>query len=788
VYDYNELRIRIERSGAGGFKAYATGPSGETSGDFTLPFSELELENMLLRISSHVARGVRRVETPESSLVTAFGGKLFEALFIGRIRDLYHDSLAGARAQGKGLRITLALTDVPELMQLPWEFLYDDPDFLSMSVWTPVVRYLDLPRSRDPLSIEPPLRILAMVSSPTEAADLDVERERSKLEEALAGLVEAGTVEIDWLETATLRELQRHLQGPPYHIFHYIGHGAFDPQLDDGVLLLEDAQGNGDRVSGVKLGTILSDHTSLRLAVLNSCEGGRTAAEDPFSGVASSLVQKQIPAVLAMQFEITDKAAILFAEEFYAALAASYPVDSALAEGRKAIYSAGNDLEWGTPVLLLRVRDGRIFDIPPALRAPKKRRPPATRKKRAAGGESGRRRAAAKVGGGRWRWAAIGVGILALAGIAAGLAVWLGGGGSKSGGWSRVDAGSSALDGSGRQEMRSVAALSGGNAIAVGRDGSTPAIWTYDGSSWSRQEITGQRGVATGVARGLAASLGTVVAVGSSSPAREAVIWSRSGQGQWQRVCCAGAAGLQVAYAVLARRNGTFVAVGAETNAGDKSFDAAVWLSPDGQSWRQVPDHPDLGGPASQVMKGVIEVGDRLYAVGRDGKDAAAWSSTNGEDWAKEKAPALKAQVGFQEISAAAHVGSRLVGVGWTGQPDMAKAAVWIRFDRTGRWESVELPGPDFTARGQQMLDLVAAPPELVAVGYDHRGQRSIAAVWSSADSKTWRPVHSSAFESRGDSGMASIALLGGKTPLAVGNAGSKQDADAAIWESRAGQ
>ena len=29
-------------------------------------------------------------------------------------------------------------------MQVPWEYLYDDPAFLSISMWTPVVRYLDL--------------------------------------------------------------------------------------------------------------------------------------------------------------------------------------------------------------------------------------------------------------------------------------------------------------------------------------------------------------------------------------------------------------------------------------------------------------------------------------------------------------------------------------------------------------------------------------------------------------------------------------------------------------------
>src|SRR5207237_112967 len=65
-----------------------------------------------------------------------------------------------------------------------------------------------------------------------------------------------------------------------------------------------------------------------------------------------------IPAVIAMQFEITDKAAILLAKEFYDALADGYPVDGALAEARKSIFTAENDIEWGTPVLYLRSVDG----------------------------------------------------------------------------------------------------------------------------------------------------------------------------------------------------------------------------------------------------------------------------------------------------------------------------------------------------------------------------------------------------------------------------------------------
>ena len=140
-------------------------------------------------------------------------------------------------------------------------------------------------------------------------------------------------------------ELQRKLRHSEYHIFHYLGHGGFDEKADDGVLVLEDGNNRSRIVSGRTLGTILSDHRPLQLAVLNACEGARTSGVDPFSGTAQSLVRQGIPAVVAMQFEITDDAAIAFAQEFYAAVADGLPVDAAIGEARRAIYGLGNDIE-----------------------------------------------------------------------------------------------------------------------------------------------------------------------------------------------------------------------------------------------------------------------------------------------------------------------------------------------------------------------------------------------------------------------------------------------------------
>ncbi len=369
--DYDAFRIRVERRAPGTetYEVHASSPAGEATGGFTVPVSRLELENLVLRMG-RARTAVRGSGSPELQLVRRFGGDLFGSLIAGPVRDLYRDSYSGAQRSRKGLRITLGLTDTPELMDLPWEYLFEEPAFLSISTWTPVVRYLELPRSRPPVEVTLPLRILAMVSCPTDAVQLDVALERSKLEGALSAAVARGAVEIQWLERATLSALQRELRRADFHVFHYIGHGDYDAGIGDGVLLLEDEQGASRRVSGSQLGTMLADETTLRLAVLNACEGARTSTTDPFAGVAASLVQREIPAVVAMQFEITDRAAITFAEEFYAAIADGYAVDASLAEARKAIFASGNDIEWATPVLFMRVPDGRIFDIPTPALAP----------------------------------------------------------------------------------------------------------------------------------------------------------------------------------------------------------------------------------------------------------------------------------------------------------------------------------------------------------------------------------------------------------------------------------
>jgi tetratricopeptide (TPR) repeat protein len=69
-----------------------------------------------------------------------------------------------------------------------------------------------------------------------------------------------------------------------------------------------------------------------------------------------------LPAVIAMQGEISDAAAIIFSRTFYQQLAAGEPIDAAVTEGRRAILSEGRgSLEWAIPVLFMRTPTGELY-------------------------------------------------------------------------------------------------------------------------------------------------------------------------------------------------------------------------------------------------------------------------------------------------------------------------------------------------------------------------------------------------------------------------------------------
>ncbi len=359
-------------------------PAGEGRSSFRLALSLAQI-NTLLTPHGGIVRGApvgeavepgRDLRMPASDATARLaaqqvGDQLFRGLFSGQVKSLYDQSLGTLSSRaGCGLRIKLKFDaqdqELAQLISVPWEFLWrgETHDFLSLSRLSPVVRYLDVPRPAAPILLESALRVLVVVSSPRGLQALDVKREKANLEAACQGWK---GVEITVLEGADSAAIRRHLLEKPFHVLHFIGHGGFDPAQGEGVLFFERPDGQPEPVSGQSLATFLKDFKTLGLVFLNACDTARadSSGVNPFSGVAGALVLGGLPAVVAMQFPISDRAAIAFSTAFYQRLAVGDPVDASVVEGRQAILGAvPGTHEWGTPVLFLRVPDGTVFQSP----------------------------------------------------------------------------------------------------------------------------------------------------------------------------------------------------------------------------------------------------------------------------------------------------------------------------------------------------------------------------------------------------------------------------------------
>jgi len=337
-------------------------PVGQASGTFSLPLSEIELNSFLMPFA-RAATGSRIFSTNDVAAAKAFGGRLFAAVFSDEIQTCLRRSIEVTYSQPVRLRIRLFLEAVPELAHLPWEYLYDPSlsRFMALSAVTSVVRYLDLP-DLEPLTIKLPLRVLAMISSPRDYPSFDVDLERDKLRTALSELERSGVVELSVLDAATPTALQRRLWQEDYHIFHFIGHGSYE-QARDGMLVMEDENNRARLVRTRALGSLLRDHSRVRLAILSAYEETRASGSDLASGIAYDLGQYGLPAALGMRFEMTEESSITFAHEFYSALAHDSPVETALTKSRNAVARSANDLGWGAPVLYMGSTDGFLFDV-----------------------------------------------------------------------------------------------------------------------------------------------------------------------------------------------------------------------------------------------------------------------------------------------------------------------------------------------------------------------------------------------------------------------------------------
>ena len=351
-----EYTVHVVRAPAG----------GHASGMFTLDVDGIldrlpQLEATVL--ASAVA--ARRTMPVAEMAVREVGQQLFQALFTREVYGTYRASLGAAQHAGQQLRVVLRLA-APELATMPWETLFDPETETYLCQTEPLLRHIPAPDyNQNPLDVAPPLRILGIVASPRDLPTLDVDAEKDHLTRALAGPVAEGRVELVWSRSGTWDDVQSMLLAGPWHVVHFVGHGDYDSRTDEGRIALVGPDGRAAMVRAVRLMALLSVAAPRpRLVVLNSCSSGEMGQSDLFSGTASSLVRSGIGAVAAMQFAISDSAAIAFAHGFYAAIANGRTVDEAARVGRISVMaSPDGTLEWVTPALYVRGGSTQLFTL-----------------------------------------------------------------------------------------------------------------------------------------------------------------------------------------------------------------------------------------------------------------------------------------------------------------------------------------------------------------------------------------------------------------------------------------
>lgn len=372
VAEWLEQASRLmDDSVAGLWQEYGLSESLED--DFLYDTHEKNLDQEIAPSDSHQQPAWRNQDVAvissrsQTRTLVDLGREMYETLFQGNLRDRLTSAIAIAHNQGAVLRLRLGLKD-SILSRLPWEVLHEDSRPIAtgkdviFSRYQPTSSSLILPPP--PTS---PLRILMVVAAPTDQANLALKKEAKVLKAELKkpttnrswGNTPLPQIELDILEHPDREKLTQVLEQNSYHVLHYAGHSNLGSRGGE-LYLVNQQTGLGEVLNGDDLAGLLVNN-GIHLAVFNSCRSTHSAkVQMPETNnnprtLAEVLVNRGIPAVLAMAERIPDQVALTLTRLFYYNLKQGYPVDLSLNRARQGLMSTyGSDqLYWALPVLYL---------------------------------------------------------------------------------------------------------------------------------------------------------------------------------------------------------------------------------------------------------------------------------------------------------------------------------------------------------------------------------------------------------------------------------------------------
>ncbi len=343
-----------------------------------------------------------------------FGTRLAAIIFQGDVQSLL-DQAESYIDQDEGLRLMLQLptpavaqsapahplnqieqlveTRKAQLRKLPWELMRSvngKYGFFAQSREVALARHNSQARlPNHPPDSDTTLRVLIIDASTTGIVDLDKEKEIKSIRQALGGvggfkhrlkivvrhitgqekfrdlpahLLNVRRYTTTILPKPTRANIERAMQrarsdNKPFHIVHFIGHGESDNR---GSFIYLNGATEEDPVESVPATEFINHIYSpdLNLLFINACE---SAAPHAHVNSVTYVAQEQgIPVTIGMRIRVFDQAAVYLARDFYTALAAGEPVESALASARMLTErnDSGKAVDWAIPLLFMGWSEG----------------------------------------------------------------------------------------------------------------------------------------------------------------------------------------------------------------------------------------------------------------------------------------------------------------------------------------------------------------------------------------------------------------------------------------------
>lgn len=394
LIDYEEFRILL---------APEIAPSGQLTGNYDVVLDKCPVPGLKGRKGSTRSQLKKELLlklrnptfTSSEPLLREVGDAVWQTVMTPRMEAAFEACEAFVSAKHWGLRIVISAYrpegqavdgEMAGIADLPFELLRRPggaalTPFVATDPASPISRDLRDVASVPTYGVTGPLRILVIVANPSDFPEIRATEETAAIKAALKAAIESRQIELEFCEPPTLAELSKRLSQGPWHVLHFAGHGGIDNDsgLRQAYLAFVRAdpanpRPESEKVYAERLGITLLPVTDLKLVVLSACAGAQgsgpqaASAWRSFDSIAAYLLtNRNLAAVVAMQFDFETAAAATFSKTFYEGLASQDPIDAIVTEVRRAIINSGNPFDvghraWVAPTLLSRSENGKIFE------------------------------------------------------------------------------------------------------------------------------------------------------------------------------------------------------------------------------------------------------------------------------------------------------------------------------------------------------------------------------------------------------------------------------------------